>query len=163
MKLFVLTINLLLVAFLSFDQVSAQNADANANADQYISLLRKDLRSGKKQYIAANMKLTDAEAIAFWPVYDRYAAENERINNDRIAVIKEYAANIEKLTEGQALALNNKSLAIDNSFTSLRQRFIPQFVKVLGGKNLARFFQIDKRIGLLIDFQIAASIPIVEP
>ena len=163
MKLFVLTISLLLVALSSVHQAAAQDTDANANTDQYISLLRKDLRSAKKQYIAANITLTDAEATAFWPVYDRYAAENERINNDRIAVLKDYAANIDKLTDGQALALNNKSLAIDKSFTSLRQRFIPQFVKVLSGKNLARFFQIDKRIGLLIDLQIAASIPIVEP
>jgi murein DD-endopeptidase MepM/ murein hydrolase activator NlpD len=163
MKLRILTISLLFVVFSSVDQVAAQAADANANTDQYISLLRKDLRSSKKQIIAANITLTDAEAIAFWPVYDRYAAENERINNDRIAVLKEYAANIANLTDGQALALNNKSLAIDKSFTSLRQRFIPEFVKVLRGKNLARFFQIDKRIGLLIDLQIAAGIPIVEP
>ena len=163
MKLSTLTIGLLLVFFLSVDIAVAQNADANANTDQYISLLRKDLRSQKKQYIAANITLTDAEAQAFWPVYDRYAAETERINNDRIAVLKEYAANLANLTDGQALALNNKSLAIDKSFTTLRQRFIPQFVKVLKGKNLARFFQIDKRIGLLIDLQIAAGVPIVEP
>ena len=91
------------------------------------------------------------------------AAETERINNDRIVVLKEYAANLANLTDGQALALNNKSLAIDRSFATLRQRFIPQFVKVLKGKNLARFFQIDKRIGLLIDLQIAAGVPIVEP
>ena len=163
MKLFLLTIGLLLIVFSSVDNARAQGANANAAVDKYIGLLRKDLRSGKKQYIAANITLTDAEAVAFWPIYDRYAAENERINNDRLAVIKEYAANIDNLTDGQALALNNKALAIDNSFTSLRQRFIPQFVKVLSGKNVARFFQIDKRLALLIDLQLAAGIPIVEP
>ena len=163
MKLFLLTIGLLLIVFSSVDNARAQGANANADVDKYIGLLRKDLRSGKKQYIAANITLTDAEAVAFWPIYDRYAAENERINHDRLAVIKEYAANIDNLTDGQALALNNKALAIDNSFTSLRQRFIPQFVKVLSGKNVARFFQIDKRLALLIDLQLAAGIPIVEP
>ena len=163
MKLCALTLGFLFLFFLSVDPALAQNDNANANTDQYISLLRKDLRSQKKQYIAANITLTDTEATAFWPVYDRYAAENERINNDRIVVLKEYAANLANLTDGQALALNNKSLAIDRSFVTLRQRFIPQFVKVLKGKNLARFFQIDKRIGLLIDLQIAAGVPIVEP
>jgi len=163
MKLSALAIGLLVVVFLSVETSVAQNADATANTDQYISLLRKDLRSQKKQYIAANITLTADEATKFWPVYDRYAAETERINNDRITVLKEYAANIANLSDGQALALNNKSLAIDRSFVTLRQRFIPQFVKVLSGKNLARFFQIDKRIGLLIDLQIAAGVPIVEP
>jgi len=163
MKLRALTIGLLFLVFFSVDTAIAQNAEANANTEQYISLLRKDLRSQKKQYIAANITLTATEATKFWPVYDSYAAETERINNDRIAVLKEYAANIANLTDGQALALNNKSLAIDRSFVTLRQRFIPQFVKVLSGKNLARFFQIDKRIGLLIDLQIAAGVPIVEP
>ena len=163
MKLFAITIVLLLVVFLSFEKAVAQDPNTTESTDQYIGLLRKDLRSQKKQYIAANITLTDAEAQTFWPVYDRYAAETERINNDRIVVLKEYAANLANLTDGQALALNNKSLAIDKSFTSLRQRFIPQFVKVLKGKNLARFFQIDRRIGLLIDLQIAAGVPIVEP
>ncbi|PYT00770.1 MAG: hypothetical protein DMF63_05545 [Acidobacteria bacterium] len=163
MKILVLTIGLLIVVFLSVDKTLAQETAATPDVDKYIGLLRKDLRSGKKQFIAANITLTDTEATAFWPIYDRYAAENERINNDRLTLLKEYAANIDKLTDGQALALNNKSLAIDSSFTSLRQRYIPQFVKVLKGKNLARFFQIDKRIGLLIDLQLAAGIPIVEP
>jgi len=163
MKLRALTIIFLFLVFLSVDTAIAQNTDANANTDQYIGLLRKDLRSQKKQYIAANITLTADEATKFWPVYDHYAAETERINNDRITVLKEYAENLANLTDGQALALNNKSIAIDRSFVTLRQRFIPQFVKVLKGKNLARFFQIDKRIGLLIDLQIAAGVPIVEP
>ena len=137
--------------------------DNGIEIEKNLELMRRDLRSEKKKIIAVNVPFTDTEATKFWPVYDQYAAETERINNDRIVVLKEYAANLANLTDGQALALNNKSLAIDRSFATLRQRFIPQFVKVLKGKNLARFFQIDKRIGLLIDLQIAAGVPIVEP
>jgi hypothetical protein len=163
MKLSAIMIGFVFVIVLSAGMAAAQTTAANANTEQYINLLRKDLRSQKKQYIAANISLTATEATLFWPVYDRYAAETERINNDRITVLQEYATNLPNLSDGQALALNNKSLAIDRSFVTLRQRFIPQFVKVLSGKNLARFFQIDKRIGLLIDLQIAAGVPIVEP
>jgi hypothetical protein len=160
MKLFTIAVCLLLMVFASPEQANAQTAD---NYDQYISLLRKDLRSGKKQLIAANMTLTDGEAQKFWPVYDRYAAEIEKLNTDRIAIIKEYAANFDKLTDAEAASLNKRSIANDNSVTSLRQKFAPQFGKTLGGKNLARFFQIDKRLGLLIDLQLASEIPIVEP
>ncbi len=43
-------------------QNNAATADSAAPSDEDIQLLRKDLRSQKKQIVAANMKLTDAQA-----------------------------------------------------------------------------------------------------
>ena len=43
--------------------------------DLEIKLLRQDLISQKKQLVAANMQLSEAEALKFWPVYDEYTAE----------------------------------------------------------------------------------------
>jgi len=71
-------------------------------SDHDIQSLRKDLRSEQKQLIAANMPLTDAEAQKFWPMYEQYDAEKVKINDDKLLVIKDYAANFENLTDNQA-------------------------------------------------------------
>src|ERR1700746_3508568 len=60
-------------------------------SDQDLALLRKDLRSQKKQVIAQNLTLSDAEATKFWPVYDQYVAELTKINDKKYATIQAYA------------------------------------------------------------------------
>src|ERR1700751_4675194 len=76
---------------ISMGHVQAQAPSAQSSADQDIDLLRKDIRSQKKQIIAANMQLTDAETEKFWPVYDQYTAELVKINDAKYAAIKDYA------------------------------------------------------------------------
>lgn len=139
----------------------AQKSGENAEYDKYIEILRKDLRSGKKQLIAANMLFTDTEATKFWPIYDKYAAEQTKIYDTRLALIKEYAANFDKLTNATAASLNERSTAVDEALVALRVKYIPLVAKVLPGKKSALFFQLDKRIALLIDLQLASEIPLV--
>ncbi len=81
----------------------AQQGPATSTvSDHDIQSLKKDLRSAQKQLIAANMPLTDAEAQKFWPMYEQYNAEKVKINDDKLLVIKDYAANFENLTDNQA-------------------------------------------------------------
>jgi len=132
-------------------------------SDQDVQLLRQDIRSRKKQLIAANLPLTDAEAVKFWPVYDQYAAEVTKIGDARFAVIKEYAANYNTLTDAQAQDLITRSIGVDESFVQLRLKYVPIVQKVLSGKKTAMFFQMDKRVALMIDLQFASAIPLVQP
>lgn len=162
MKLFLAALGLFVVLFTVADQAAAQDAKANAEFDKYMSLLRKDLRSGKKQFIAANLVLTDAESQKFWPIYDQYAAETEKLYTGRLGLIKEYAANFDKLTDAEAASLNKRSIDNDESMARLRQKYVPLFAKALTGKTEALFFQVDKRLALLIDLQLASEIPLVE-
>jgi Spy/CpxP family protein refolding chaperone len=139
-----------------------QSTATTANTDQYVQLLRKDLRSEKKQIVAVNMSLTEAEAQKFWPVYDQYAADTVPINDAKLAVIKEYLQS-DSLSEAQAESLVKKWNDADESALKLREKYLPIFLKVLPGKKVARFFQVDRRIGSVIDLQIAGEIPLVEP
>lgn len=162
MKILVVAFGLFVVLISAADTASAQGSKADAQFDTYINLLRKDLRSGKKQFVAANLVLTDVEAQKFWPIYDQYAAETEKLYSNRLSLIKEYAANFEKLTDAEAASLNKRSIDADESMTRLRQKYVPLFAKALNGKTEALFFQIDKRLALLIDLQLASEIPLVE-
>jgi hypothetical protein len=148
--------------------VPAAHAQATANtgsqsvSDQDIQLLRQDIRSQKKQLIAANLTLTDAEATKFWPVYDQYSAEMTKIGDQRYALIKEYAQNFGSLTDVQAQSLTNRSLALDEAIAQLRIKYVPIINKVLPGTKTATFFQIDRRLTGLIDLQLASQIPLVQ-
>ncbi|MGC1438655.1 MAG: hypothetical protein WA847_22365 [Terriglobales bacterium] len=164
MKKSVLAVLILAGVMLANDRVLFAQASANSTVtDQDVQLLRKDLRSQRKQLIAANLPLTDAEAVKFWPVYDQYQAEITKIGDTRLALIKEYAANYNTLTDAQSQDLITRSIGVDESFVQLRQKYVPIFQKVLPGKKTAMFFQMDRRVALMIDLQLASMIPIVQP
>jgi hypothetical protein len=139
----------------------SQNAAATADRD--LQLLRKDLRSQRKQIVAANVTLTAAEAPKFWPIYDEYAAELAKINDTKLSLIKEYAANYAAFTDAQAQSIMERWTAADDAAIQLRIKYIPILQKVLPGKTVALFFQVDRRIGVLMDLQVASDIPLVEP
>jgi len=141
---------------------ASANKDNQASIDQDVSLLRQDLRSAKKQLIAANLKLTDAEATKFWPVYDQYAAELTKLGDQKYALIKEYAQGFGTLTNEQATSLINRSLALDEKIAQLRTKYVPIVNQVLPGTKTATFFQLDRRISTLIDLQLAKEIPLVQ-
>jgi|ERR1700690_620908 len=140
----------------------ANGAGVQDPTDEDIKLLRKDLRSQKKQIVAANMNLTDAEAEKFWPVYDQYTAEVAKINDVKAALIKEYLQTSDTMNGEQAESYIRKRGAVEESLMQLRLKYIPVFRKVLSGRQTALFFQIDWRLGLLIDLQLA-QMPLINP
>ena len=141
---------------------SAADSTANAITDQQMALLRRDIRSIKKQLIAANLTLADSEAIKFWQVYEQYSAETEKINGERTAIIKEYSDEYGTLTDAQADSLIRRWLDTDIEQARLRQRYVPIFRKVLPGKKAATFFQLDRRISTMIDVQLTSQLPLAQ-
>src|SRR5215469_5177817 len=131
--------------------------------DDDIQLFRKDVRSLKKQIIAANLDLTDSEAQQFWPIYDRYTSEMVKIVDKKFALLQEYAQNYSTLTDDEADAYIQGRAAIEDAILQLRLKYMPIFRKVLSGKTAALFTQMDWRIGLVMDLQLASQVPMIEP
>ena len=140
------------------NQVTAEQAD-EAN----IQLMRQDIRSQRKKIVAASLPLNETEATKFWPVYDRYIGETIKVNDVRFALIKEYAKNYETSTDEQADSYIKRWLALDQDNTQLRLKFIPEFEKVISHKKTAMFFQIDRRVAMMIELQLASQVPLVKP
>lgn len=137
-------------------------ADNTAITDQQLGLLRRDIRSIKKQLIAANLTLTDSEATKFWQVYEQYSAETGKINDTRTAIIKEYSDEYGTLSDDQADNLIRRWLDTDIQQTKLRQRYVAIFRGVLPGKKAATFFQLDRRISTMIDVQLTSQLPLAQ-
>jgi hypothetical protein len=156
-----LAISLTLVVFASTSSVLAQNSTSakkdavptsvandpsQASPDDFVNLLRKNIRSQKKQIIAENMQLSDAEAEKFWPVYDQYAADLSKIYDVKIALLKDYADNYSSMTGEQAESYIRKRAEVEQSILQLRLKYIPAFRKVLSGRETALFYQLDWRL-----------------
>jgi hypothetical protein len=156
----------LFVAGVSFaqetDQAIQTASVGSSSLDEQIALMRSDLRANRKKIIAANMKLSPDEAQWFWPTYEQYVGELVNINSAKYALIKEYLQN-ENMTDEQADGLAKRWVEVDESVAQLRFKYIPIFRKVLSAKSTAMFFQLDRRVQMMIDLQLASSIPLVQP
>jgi hypothetical protein len=131
--------------------------------DANIQLMRQDIRAERKKIVAASMPLTETEATKFWPLYDRYIAETVKVNDSRYALIKEYARDYQTVTDQQADSFIKRWLALDQDNTQLRLKFIPEFERVISHKKTALFFQIDRRLAMMIELQLAAQVPLLKP
>jgi hypothetical protein len=141
---------------------TAAPGTAEAFTNQQFALLLKDIRSIKKQVIAANLTLTDSEATKFWPVYEQYSADFAKINDTRAALVKEYSDDYGTQTDEQADSLVRRWLDVDIAAAQLRQKYVPIFRKVLPGKKAATFFQLDRRISMMIDVQLTSQLPLMQ-
>lgn len=161
-KLIVSFFALILISAAAHSTALAQTQTASvAEMEKDLALVRRNLRSEKKQIIAMNLSLTDAEATRFWPLYDQYAAEMSKHYDDFYAVIKDYAANQKTLTDAQALSMIKRWSAIQVESARTRQKHIDLIEKSIPGRKAALFFQIDRRLYALIDLQIASEVPLV--
>ena len=131
-------------------------------SSQDLDLLRKDLRSQRKQLIAANLKLTDTEATKFWPVYEQYVSELISINDKKFGLIQDYADNWGKLTDDQSLLFIRQWLDADIATAQLRQKYVAIVSKVLDGRKSATFFQLDRRIAMMMEMQVSSQMPLVQ-
>jgi hypothetical protein len=143
-------------------EAAPQESTSHRISDQDLSLLRKDLRARRKQLIAANLRLTEAEATKFWPVYDQYIGELIAINDRKFGLIQEYADNWGKLTNDQSLLFARNWLEMDIAIAQLRQHYVPVVAKVLDGKKTTTFFQLDRRIAMMLELQVSSQMPLVQ-
>jgi Spy/CpxP family protein refolding chaperone len=164
-KAILVAISVLFVCNLSMFAVaqgtSGADTQSNSISNEDIEMLRADLRAQRKQIVAQNMTLTADEATKFWPIFDQYRKEAIKPNDERWAVLKDYAANYGTMTDAQAQEYLNRANAVDEQLLALRMKYVPVFEKVISPKKTALWYQIDRRIDLLINLQLSAVIPMV--
>lgn len=138
-------------------------AVAQDSLDQWIKMLKEDLRAQKKEVVTQEMKtFTPEEAKRFWPIYDAYNAELEKFVDARLAVIKAYIDDYDTLTDAQATELLNRRFNIQKQRAALDEKYRKQFETALSPKRLVRFYQIEHQLQLLIELQATSSLPLAK-
>jgi hypothetical protein len=129
--------------------------------DEDIKLIRQDVQSIKDDVIRDTMQFTEAEGTAFWPVYKQYADEQRVIAEKRFAVIMDYAKHYDTMTDADASSLSQRMFQIEDETQALRKKYLSKFEAALGAKRSAKFYQVDNRLTMIINIQLASEIPLI--
>jgi hypothetical protein len=130
------------------------------NIQEYIELMRTNVRDQKAEIMGAVMQLDIDDSAKFWPIYSEYDAELTKLNNLRVKNIEDYAQNYTQMTDEKADALIQKAMDYQKQRPELLAKYYERMKQALGAVSAARFLQVEHQLLLLIDLQIASSLPI---
>lgn len=136
-----------------------QKQDDLSMVETYVDTIRADLRADKVGVISAMMQFSEKDAAAFWPIYKKYEFEVAKLNDERIQAIKRYAQEWKTMTDADAKNLAEKSFELETRRTNLKKEYFAEFSGVLPGMVVMRFFQLEHRMDLLVNFRIASELP----
>jgi len=132
-----------------------------ANVDEYIKLLRSDVRQQKSEMMGAVMALSADDAAKFWPIYSEYDDELTKLNDQRVENIKEYARTYDQMTDEKADELIKNAMAYQMHRSELLAKTYDRLKGAVGAITAARFVQVEHQLLLIIDLQIASELPVV--
>jgi hypothetical protein len=126
-----------------------------------IADLRQEAGKDRRMIVKANMLLTDSEATIFWPLYDDYRADRDKIGDKRLQLIKDFVAKRDGMSQDDAETLTKESLELEKDKIKVKEKHIAKMQKVLSNRTVARFFQIDGKLDAAVDMALASRIPLI--
>jgi hypothetical protein len=155
-KIFSVLVILTVALGIGASEIAAQLSETDA-----LQQLRADIQADRQAVVAANLKLTDAEGVAFWPLYREYRGELAK-GGDRVQkMIQDFARVYDTATAAQAKALVDEMLAIQQADLKVKELYLPKFRKVLPEVKVARFLQIENKVDAVVRLGLAADIPLI--
>ncbi len=133
--------------------------DQEPTIDSRIAVVRANMQADKTTLITTLMNFNDTDGAAFWPVYQHYEYERSRLDDRRAAVIKRYTQKYPTLTDAEAKAMAEQMLDCESRLAELKKKYYKKFNKVLPALTVTKFFQLQRRIDLLMDMQVEAALP----
>ena len=129
-----------------------------------IEILHEAIRANKKLMVAANMHLTETEDKSFWPIYDQYQQDIDKINERIGDLLRSYAKEYRNktLTDEKARALIDEFLEIQMIEAKLQSAYVPKISMVLPATKVARYLQIENKVRALVRYDLANSVPLAK-
>jgi hypothetical protein len=147
---------------LSSAAVYAADIGAADASQAEAGILLDTIRANRKALVAVNLDLSPEEAAKFWPLYDRYQKEINAIGDRVVAIVKDYTASFRDLSNDKALQLMENYLAAEAERLQVRRAYLGEFNKILPGRTVARFYQIENKMDAVLRYDLAATIPVVD-
>jgi hypothetical protein len=132
------------------------------DVDSYIELLKSDIKTDRKVIITETMQFTQQQSEKFWPIYNEFEHELNKLSSKRIANIKDFAANYDSLSDKKADELIKNSFNFQKERLSLNEKYYKKFAEALTPIVAAKYMQVENQIQLIIDISIAANLPFAE-
>jgi len=145
-----------IMLFLGISSIFAQDVNS------YIELLRSDVKTEKKSIIMQVMQFSEEEASAFWTIYREYEFELDKLGDKRVAFIKEFAENYQKMTDKKADEIMERAFDFQEERLKLNRNLYKKLKEKLSPSKSAKFIQLEHQFELIIDLQINAGLPLIE-
>ena len=136
---------------------SAVNPESSINSA--IEVARAGSRAERASIISTAMSFSDKDAVTFWPIYRQYEYERASLDDGRVAVIKEYTDKNATVTDAEAKSMAERMFEYDSRLVMLKKKYFKKLNKVLPAFTVTKFFQVDRRIDLLMDMNVEAALP----
>ncbi|MGA9862417.1 MAG: hypothetical protein WBQ19_09900 [Terriglobales bacterium] len=151
---------LLMVTFamLAFGPLGSAQ-DQEPTIESTIAVVRANMQADRTTLITTGMNFNDKDGAVFWPIYKQYQYERSKVDDRRVAVIKEYTQKYPNVTDAEAKAMATQMLECDSQLAELKKKYFKKFNKVLPGLTVTKFFQLERRVDLMMDMQVEASLP----
>ena len=152
----------LFVMFSLLIPAAAAMAD-EAQVNRYVEMLRQDIRDQKESIIRETITFKEGEgkeAAAFWNTYRDYQKDLQKLTDVRIAIIKDFAASFDKMTDAKAKEIAKRVFANDKAALKLKEKYYEKFMKVMGASAANRFFQVESTLNSLIMLRINTELPL---
>ncbi len=133
--------------------------DQEPTIDSTIAIVRANMKADRTTLITTGMNFSEKDGAVFWPIYQRYEYERSRLDDRRVAVIKEYTKKYPTLTDAEAKAMAEQMLDCESRQAELKIKYYKKFNKVLPALTVTKFFQLERRVDLMMDMQVEASMP----
>lgn len=130
-----------------------------ANLDSAIEVIRAGMQADRATIITAAMNFSDKEGAAFWPVYRQYARERSILDDSRVVVIKAYTQKYPGLSDADAKEMAERMFDCDTRLAELKKTYYKKFNKVLPALTVTKFFQLERRIDLMMDMKVESALP----
>jgi hypothetical protein len=129
-----------------------------------MDILKEKLKADKKLLVAHSVGVTEAEGKAFWPIYDAYQADLDKINQRLKTAIEGYAKdyNANTMTDAKASALTTEALSIEEALVTLKKNYVAKLTGVIPAMKIARFVQLENKVRAEVNYELAAGIPFVQ-
>jgi hypothetical protein len=156
-----LTLMVFAAPILAEDAATPPPAAADKASDT-MQALRDKLKADKKLVVSAALSLTDAEATAFWPVYDSYQKDLAALNTRSMKLIQDYSNSYGSMTPASAKGMLDSYLKIEKDRIALMQSYTSKFRKAVPEIKVARYYQVENKIRAVVNYELADAIPLAE-
>ena len=133
--------------------------DQEPTIDSTIAVVRANMQADRTTLITTGMNFNEKDGAVFWPIYKQYEYERSKLDDRRVVVIKEYTQKYPNLNDTEAKAMAEQMLGCDSQLAELKKKYYKKFNKVLPALTVAKFFQLERRVDLMMDMQVEASLP----
>ncbi len=147
-----------LILFLSL----STTASAQTALDEQIALVRQSAHTDRKVILMGNMSFTADESAAFWSKWNEYRAAVAANGDRTLALIKDFAANYEEMTDQKAQELMTDHFSIKMQDLVIKQNFAKEINKFMPAQKVMRVIQIENKLDAAINLQLASEIPLAK-